>query len=510
MSWNAGYITDVDYTFGYYMDFNPSRIAFALATVGLTAPTIRNACELGFGQGLSTAIHAAAQPGIQWWGTDFNPSQAGFAQDLVAESGSSAKLYDQAFAEFCARDDLPEFEFIVLHGIWSWVSDENHAIIVDFLRRKLAVGGVVYISYNTLPGWSAAAPLRHLLKQHSDVKAAPSVKRTQRIDEAFGFLDQLMATKPVYMLAYPALSERYEKLKGQDRHYLAHEYMNHDWRPMYFSELAERLEPAKLSYAGSALLLEQQDAINLTPDQIKIVAGQTDPVFRETLRDFITAQQFRRDLWMRGPRPNTGLEQAEMLRKFRFLLTTPRADVPLTVKGQQGDVALHEGVYRPLLDFLADHKIRSFAEIETAGQGAGISLPQVASAVAILVGAGHLSIVQDDKAIAKARPATEKLNSVLVHKSRSRWEIGFLASPVTGGGITVDRFEQLLLAARAQGRKTPEEWARGAYEILAAQGQQLSKNGRTLTTAEENIAEIASRAEQLERRLPILRALGVA
>ena len=110
MAWNAGYVTDVNYTFGYYSELNPLRAAYALAMAAAEAPKIRNACELGFGQGLSTVIHAAAQSGTQWWGTDFNPSQALFAQNLAAQSGSGARLYDQAFDEFCARDDLPDFE----------------------------------------------------------------------------------------------------------------------------------------------------------------------------------------------------------------------------------------------------------------------------------------------------------------------------------------------------------------------------------------------------------------
>jgi SAM-dependent methyltransferase len=66
-------------------------------------------------------------------------------------------LFDESFAEFASRD-LPEFDYIGLHGIWSWISDENRAVIVDFIRRKLKVGGVLYISYNTLPGWAPLPP----------------------------------------------------------------------------------------------------------------------------------------------------------------------------------------------------------------------------------------------------------------------------------------------------------------------------------------------------------------
>jgi len=68
--------------------------------------------------------------------------------------GADIHLSDQSFAEFCGRTDLPDFDYIALHGLWSWINDDNRAVIVDFIRRKVKVGGVVYISHNTLPGWA--------------------------------------------------------------------------------------------------------------------------------------------------------------------------------------------------------------------------------------------------------------------------------------------------------------------------------------------------------------------
>ncbi|RAI18286.1 class I SAM-dependent methyltransferase, partial [Rhodoblastus acidophilus] len=160
--WTAGYVADIGYTYGYYAELNPVQAQLALLNQGLVCPQIGAACELGFGQGLSANIHAAAGP-ARWHGADFNPSQAGFAQELAAASGSGAALYDDAFADFANRPDLPDFDYICLHGIWSWISDENRQVIVDFVRKKLKVGGVLYISYNTLPGWAAFAPMRHLM-----------------------------------------------------------------------------------------------------------------------------------------------------------------------------------------------------------------------------------------------------------------------------------------------------------------------------------------------------------
>ena len=166
--WTAGYVADIGYTYGYYTELNPLRLRLPLLAAGIVFPEIDTACELGFGQGMSIGMHAAAS-GRRWYGTDFNPAQAGFAQEMAAASGAQAYLFDQAFAEFCARNDLPDFDYIGLHGIWSWISDENRALIADFIRRRLKVGGVLYISYNTQPGWTAMLPMRELLTEHAEV-----------------------------------------------------------------------------------------------------------------------------------------------------------------------------------------------------------------------------------------------------------------------------------------------------------------------------------------------------
>ncbi|MEI7457607.1 MAG: class I SAM-dependent methyltransferase [Nitrosomonadales bacterium] len=143
--WTAGYVADIDYTYGYYQELNPLRARMAFLDAALVPPENGIHCELGFGQGLSVNFHAAASNST-WYATDFNPTQAGFAQSLARASGASAHLTDEAFTDFCYRTDLPEFDSIGLHGIWSWISDENRRVIVDFVRRKLKVGGVLYIS----------------------------------------------------------------------------------------------------------------------------------------------------------------------------------------------------------------------------------------------------------------------------------------------------------------------------------------------------------------------------
>ena len=98
--WTAGYVADIGYTYGgYYTELNPLRVRLAFLNAGLVPPEVGSACELGFGQGMSANLHAAASV-VQWSGTDFNPAQAAFAQELARVAESGAQLFDEAFDQF--------------------------------------------------------------------------------------------------------------------------------------------------------------------------------------------------------------------------------------------------------------------------------------------------------------------------------------------------------------------------------------------------------------------------
>src|SRR3989338_706449 len=508
--WTAGYVADIGYTYGYYTELNPLRLRLAFLNAGLDFPKAGSACELGFGQGMSVNLHAAASA-THWSATDFNPSQAGFAQELAGVSSSGAQLFDEAFAEFCQRSDLPDFDYIGLHGIWSWISDGNRAVIVDFIRRKLKVGGVLYISYNTQPGWAAMTPMRDLLTEHAEVMGVPGQGIVPRIDGALAFAEKLLATNPIYARANPQVPERLKKIKEQNRNYLAHEYFNRDWLPMPFARMAEWLAPTKLSYACSAHYLDHIDALNLTAEQQALLKEVPDAMFRETVRDFCVNQQFRRDYWVKGARRLNGVVQAEALRAQRVILVQPRADVSLKANASLGEATMQEAVYGPILDVLADHRPKTLGEIEQALQDKDIKFAQLVQAAMVLTGTGALLAVQSDAATARAKSHCDQLNAHLIDQARGSSDIGYLASPVTGGGVSSGRFQQLFLLARSQGKLQPDEWAAFAWSILAAQGQRLLKEDRTLESEADNLAELTAQANTFaEKQLPILKALQIA
>lgn len=427
-----GYVSEIGYAVAYHAELNPLRARLALLNAGWAAPDVTDACELGFGQGLALNIHAAASQ-VRWRGTDGLPAHAAFARELAAASGADVELDEQTFEVFCARTDLPDFDFIGLHGVWSWVSEANARIIADFLGRKLKPGGVAYVSYNALPGAAAMAPLRQVLVTHA---ATSTGGIGGRIDGAFDFAGRLMRLTPRYATR-PEAVERVETLRRRGHGYLAHEYFNRNWRPMHVAGMAEALAPAGLSFACPAGLLDHVDPINLTGAQWTFLQDIADPVLRQTARDFMLNQEFRRDYWIKGPRRLSAQARNEALREMRLVLTRPRAEVSLTVSGALGEATLAEPLYGPVLDALDGRGPRAIGEIEQTLEGTGIGLSHIVQAAMVLAGKGDIAPAQDAATADLTAPATRALNAALLALAHDEDGAVTLASPVTGGGVPV-------------------------------------------------------------------------
>lgn len=502
--WTAGYVAEIGYTFGYYQELNPLRVNLALLNAGIKPPVIHHACELGFGQGLSINLHAAASE-TTWYGTDFNPAQTGFAQELADKSGAKARLYDQAFAQFCQREDLPEFDFISLHGIWSWISDENRQVIVDFIERKLKVGGVLYISYNTQPGWAPMVPVRELLTEHTQVLGASGHAITGRIDAAIEFAAQLLDTNPVFARANPTVVDKINQLKTQNRHYLAHEYFNRDWAPMSFAKMADWLAPAKLQFACSANYADAVDVLHLSPAQLELLNTLPEGNYRQMVRDFMVNQQFRKDYWIKGARTLTPLQRVQALGEQSVMLTKLEQDIELKINGSLGEANLTAEVYQPLMALMGDFKPRTLAQIEQALPA--LNFTQILQAVMILISKEAMLPVNTEAK--KAKKSTDLLNQHFGQLAQSSNELAYMGSPVTGGGVNIPRFDQLFIQAYHLGHKTPQDWAQYVWQWLAKQGQRLVKEGKAVETEEENLAMLLEQAEKLKQQWPRLKALGL-
>lgn len=507
-SWNAGYVTDVEYIHGVYRELTPAILHFTALAAGIRAPNPNDAltyCELGCGQGDSVNLLAAANPHIEFFATDFNPSHIAGAKALAAAAATpNAHFFDKSFQEFAALPTLPEFDIIALHGIYSWISAEDRRTIVDFIRSRLKVGGLVYVSYNALPGWGAISPLRRLIADHADTISGPAPLRLQ---QSLAFVQRLIDVAPAFFRQNPLATDRFEKVKAASQIYAAHEYLNRESTPFYHADVAAQLGEAKLTYVGSAALKHAIDVAGLTPEQHAFLKSIPTPAQRETILDFLFNRQFRSDLYVKGPVSLGAIEMRDQWSRTRFALSADRDTVPLKVTGVLGESTLLEEVYSPVLDGLASGP-RTTEDLMGLPAVASLGLSKVTGALTVLVGAGYVQPCLASAGDNGRSARTRSFNTTVMDRARSDDQLLFLASPVTGGRILADRVSLLLLLALQNGEKDPPQFA---WAQLDAGGQKLMRENKLLETPEENLAEMRSVfARFTATGLPMLRSIGIA
>ena len=509
--WNYGYFTADTYTYGYYRELSPTFQNFCLLLRGFAAPEINENskhCELGFGQGVAVNVHAASTLG-QYYGTDFNPAHAAHANELCEASECGAKLYDNSFEQMLNREDLPQFDTISLHGTWSWISSENQRLIVDFARKYLKSGGVFYNSYNCFPGWAAKSPLRQLLSLYDKFAGGTESNTYNRVEAALKFTDDLLKAKPIYAATVPNIENIFESMRKDNHNYLAHEFLNRDWICMYFTDVVEMLSSAKLNFACTALPLEAIDQANLTQSSIEFINKINNPIMREQARDYFINRQFRKDIFVRGARRISPVERRHLLMNTNFvLMTTDQFEMKCNTT--LGEIGFNNPDFDDAMGFLAsdNYRPRKFADLLKANPE--IKPENIEQIITVMVDVGRIMPCQDEAAAEKVKPHCDKLNDYLCKRAETSQDITVFASPVLGGGVVVDRFEQLFTQFYKQGTEDADELASRAWSIIEPQGQRLIKEGKPLEAAEDNIAEFKIMAERyLSKRLPILKALQI-
>ena len=356
------HISEVDYIRHFYGDLAPSFLDVLLTYAGFRAPDISGPftyCDLGCGHGLTANILASANPNGQFYANDFNASHIEQARKLArAADNKNISFFDDDLRDFGNRG-LPGFDFIVLHGVLTWVPDDVRSAIVDFIARKLNPGGVVFLSYNALPGWAPLAPLRELLNGGTEGSRSTTIAQ---LGEAIELIERLRQSHAGYFVANPSVERQIDTLRSADPGYVIHEYLATDMRPFYQREVCDMLRAAGVTYVASADPKDHIDALNLTQDEIEILSEINDPVRRETIRDFMTNQTFRRDLFMKDPQKLDVQDRSARLDDLRFVATAPVTQIPAQLMRPRMTLTLPPEIFEPIQLALA-LEARSVADL---------------------------------------------------------------------------------------------------------------------------------------------------
>lgn len=508
--WTQEHTAALDYQITYFAELNPARLSWMLARQGVQANTrVVHACELGYGTGLSTLIHAAAS-GVQWWGTDYNPAHTQRANALADQAGVPVQLFDQSFQDFCQRDDLPDFDFIALHGVWSWVSDANRATIIDFLQRKLRSGGVVYISYNALPGHAQMVPVRNLMKSYMDSMTPSGQGDLQRARTAYQFVQGMLASNPQLAAVHPLAKRTMDDLAHhQSNSYLNHEYLVQHWTPMSFSEVAHALQDARLRFAGPAIPTHFFDEHFLVAQQREWLAQLTDATTRETARDMLVNRQFRQDYWIKGGLQMPPTQAQDALRAARVVLLRTASAISADVVQAVFLTQIAGPTLAPLLAVLSDGQVHTVGDVLTHAVHAGLAEDEALRALFNLLGNGSLAVAQDPDRTQAVAERVLQLNTAICQQALHSADTTHLASAVTGGGVRVGQLHMQFLAFRNTGLKLPQQWAEALAARLHAAGVHLvGDGGVALTALADMVVHITALARAFEREeLPLLQRL---
>jgi hypothetical protein len=280
---------------------------------------------------------------------------------------------------------------------------------------------------------------------------------------------------------------------------------------MPFSEIAERMEPAKVTFACSADFAQHFDRHSLQGRQPELLAAIPDPTMRETSRDFMINRQFRKDYWVKGARMLRPAEQEKALREHNVILVGPASGVTTDAGGSLAGSKLDEDLVKGVAACLADHCPKSLGEIADALAPSGVRFEQVVEVAMILVGNGKAASALDDSIVEHAKRSAFPFNRRALAASLGGQAIPVLASPVTGGGVPVTSFHQQFLLARLRGCQPPPDWAEFLWQHFLAQGTRVVRGGKTLESAEENLAALTEEAQAFATDLlaPLV-GLGVA
>ncbi len=293
------YVIDVAYLRNFVDDLGPARLRLVAALNGFTPPPADgfDYCEIGSGQGDTMATLAAAYPGSRFLGVDINADHIAFAEGLARKGGLSNARFLEGDFEDLPRDALPDFDFVTTHGVFSWISPAKRRAFIDFATSKLKPGGLLFVSYNALPGWAPVEPLRRLMLDSASSVTGNSLDRARQGLQAAKLLGDAGAE---YFTANPAVQSVLDTMVKNGLHYVAHEYFHAHFTPMYFADAAREMAERELYFIGQIPLHLNYRDLALPPPLVALLSSIENRVVFESIKDFALNESFRRDVFIKG------------------------------------------------------------------------------------------------------------------------------------------------------------------------------------------------------------------
>ena len=277
----------------------PATLEAYAALVGISAPNPKTArvLELGATYGGNIISQALFNPDATFVGIELSQEQVEKGNEVIANAGlTNVSLVQSDIASI--GSEIGTFDYIIAHGVYSWVDDGVKDALLRLIDEHLAEDGIAYISYNTYPGWHTMEEVRQLMMFSNRDKAQFNHKEKVLHGKTIG---SIVGSQ---ILKYDNLKERNSKFLGalrsvmqKDEYYVGHDHLEPNNDPVYFYQFNDHLEAHNLAYLCDADLtlsmVRSFDAdIADTLDKLAL----NDHVAQEQYLDFMLDTTFRKSI----------------------------------------------------------------------------------------------------------------------------------------------------------------------------------------------------------------------
>jgi SAM-dependent methyltransferase len=289
---------EIPYPNDPYPSSHPDHLATVAILSGKTPPSVSSCrvLELGCARGGNLIPIAVALPGASFVGIDSSPRQVHEACDLIERLGlRNIRIEVQDIREL--GPELGTFDYIICHGTFSWVAPEVQEKILDVAACSLAPDGIVYVSYNTYPGWHFRGLVREMMSYHVRRSKDPEAIARRSRDILQFLTASAMAIEPVYS---NLLKQELDYVSARSDSYLLHDHLEIVNSPTYFHDLVERAGSRRLQFVS-----EVQSTL-IAPESLppEIATGlrerSADAIDFEQYLDFVINRRFRQSLFCRA------------------------------------------------------------------------------------------------------------------------------------------------------------------------------------------------------------------
>ena len=267
---------------------------------GLAAPALKQArvLELGCAAGGNLIPIAARHPDASMVGVDLSSVQ--IRQGQAAIDKAQLKNIELRALDITGIDaSFGQFDYIICHGVYSWVPAPVQDAILRICSQNLAPEGVAYVSYNVYPGWKA----REIVRDAMILRGAPRDEPGEKLSYARGMLEFLEQSARPDSVLKKTLEENMPIVRNSGAYYLLHEFLEPHNAPCYFKEFAARASAHGLTYLADAepsTMFVQNYGEKVRDPLLRECGGSQ--IMMEQYLDFLVNRTFRQTLLVKQER----------------------------------------------------------------------------------------------------------------------------------------------------------------------------------------------------------------